>query len=151
MRNSLHEVAIRARLASVMAKLVSVCQRFIATTQPSPTRRQLRSTTKRFFDRRLLSALSRSGANAPFGVWTLRATYGHVDRSGGPVDGQKADQFAIGGVYDLSKRTAFYGTYSYLKNKDGASFTVSPLINVAAGGALDKNSTGFEVGIKHSF
>ena len=92
------------------------------------------------------------GANAPFGVWTLRASYGHVDRSGGLVDGQKADQFAVGGVYDLSKRTAFYGTYSYLKNKDGASFTVSPLINIAAGGALaNENSTGFEVGIKHSF
>ena len=94
------------------------------------------------------------GANAPIGLWTLRASYGSVDRSGGGagIDGQKADQFAIGGVYDLSKRTAFYGTYSYLQNKDNARFTVSPLINTAAGGALaNENSTGFEVGIRHSF
>ena len=91
------------------------------------------------------------GANAPIGLWTLRATYGHVDRSGGPVDGQKGDQFAIGGVYDLSKRTAFYGTYSYLKNKDGGSFTVSPLNNVSTAANVNENSPGFEVGIRHSF
>jgi predicted porin len=33
------------------------------------------------------------------------------------VEGQKADQLAIGAVYGLSKRTAFYGTYSNLNNK----------------------------------
>lgn len=92
------------------------------------------------------------GANAPLGLWTLRATYGSVKRSGGAVDGQKADQIAVGAVYDLSKRTAFYGTYSYLNNKDGARFIVGGLQNVAGGGsAVDANSTGFEVGIKHSF
>ncbi len=93
------------------------------------------------------------GANAPFGLWTLKASYGSVERSGGAVEGQKANQFAVGGVYDLSKRTAFYGTYSYLNNKDGARFTVGGLQNVGAlGGAVaDANSTGFEFGIKHSF
>lgn len=100
------------------------------------------------------------GATAPIGVWTLKASYGEVSRSGNNFngvpfpgfDGQKADQIAIGAVYDLSKRTALYSTYSYLHNKNAAAFTVAPLINVAAGGAQQgANSTGFEVGIKHSF
>ncbi len=31
----------------------------------------------------------------------------------------KADQFALGYAHNLSKRTAVYGTYAYIKNKDG--------------------------------
>ena len=97
------------------------------------------------------------GASAPLGVWTLRASYGSVERSGGTVEGQKADQFAIGAVYDLSKRTAFYSTYSYLQNKNDARFITAPLVggsyNVPGNGGSQPgaNSTGFEVGIKHSF
>ena len=91
-------------------------------------------------------------ATAPFGLWTIRGSYGAVDRTGGVVEGQKADQFAVGAIYDLSKRTAFYGTYSYLHNKNGSSFIVGALQNVADGGArANANSSGFEVGIKHSF
>jgi predicted porin len=33
----------------------------------------------------------------------------------------KADQFALGYVHNLSKRTSVYGTYAYIKNKDGAN------------------------------
>ncbi len=100
------------------------------------------------------------GATAPFGLWTVKASYGEVDRSGNNVngvptpnfDGQKADQFAIGAVYDLSKRTALYSTYSYLHNKGDARFITAPLQNIAAGGAqANANSTGFEIGLKHSF
>jgi len=101
------------------------------------------------------------GGSAPFGLWTFKASYGAVSRSGtgplgGSLEGQKADQFAIGAVYDLSKRTAFYGTYSYLHNDgnngNGTSFTTGALQNVFAGGAVPgQNSTGFEVGIKHAF
>jgi len=96
------------------------------------------------------------GGVAPFGAWNFKASYGQVDRSGhvGALnfEGQKASQFAIGTDYNLSKRTALYGTYSYISNKDGAAFIVGGLQNIAAGGAKpDSNSTGFEVGIKHSF
>lgn len=95
------------------------------------------------------------GAIAPLGVWTLKASYGEVRRSGTtPVDieGQKARQYALGAVYDLSKRTALYGTWSGLDNTGGAKFVVSSLNNVAGGGAAaNADSQGLELGIKHSF
>jgi predicted porin len=96
------------------------------------------------------------GAVAPMGLWNFKGSYGQVNRTGHigalNVDGQKANQFALGADYNLSKRTALYGTYSYLNNSSGAAFTVAPLINWAAGGAqANANSQGFEVGIKHSF
>ena len=97
------------------------------------------------------------GATAPVGVWTFKASYGQASRSGieGAVniDGQKANQFAIGAVYDLSKRTSLYTTWSGINNKDGARFIVAPLQNVGplGGSAPNGNSQGFEMGVKHSF
>jgi len=97
------------------------------------------------------------GATAPLGVWTFKASYGQVSRSGieGAVniEGQRANQFAIGAVYDLSKRTSLYTTWSGINNKDGARFIVAPLQNVGplGGSAANGNSQGLELGIKHSF
>lgn len=95
------------------------------------------------------------GASAPLGQWTLRASYGHVERSGtvpSDVEGQKADQLAIGAVYWLSKRTAFYGTWSSIGNKGGADFVVGSFNNVVGGGAAaNANSQGAEFGVMHSF
>jgi predicted porin len=92
------------------------------------------------------------GAQAPLGLWTFKATYGEVDRSGGPVNNQKASQIAVGAVYDLSKRTALYGTWSGINNKSGASFAVAPLINNPANGsAPNMNSQGLEFGVRHAF
>jgi predicted porin len=92
------------------------------------------------------------GAWVPFGPWTIKGTYGSVDRStdiavaGGDAD---ATQWAIGFTYDLSKRTAFYGTYSTIDN-DGSAYRVSGARNapsVSRGG----DSTGYQFGIRHSF
>ncbi len=95
------------------------------------------------------------GGSMPLGQWTLRASYGHVARSGTSpdnVEGQKADQLAVGVVYWLSKRTALYGTYSTLNNKGGASFIVGSFANVPGGGAVaNGDSQGAEFGLMHSF
>jgi len=97
------------------------------------------------------------GAQAPIGLWTLKATYGQVSRSGTEsfapgFNGQDANQIAVGAVYDVSKRTALYGTWSGINNKSGSRFIVGALQNVAAGGAVaNADSQGFEFGIKHSF
>lgn len=64
----------------------------------------------------------------------------------------KADQFSLGYVHNLSKRTAVYGTYAYLKNKNnGAAFTLG-------GAGLDKPAVdaggkiqAFQVGVRHAF
>jgi predicted porin len=100
------------------------------------------------------------GLQAPMGLWTLKGSYGQVSRKGRVAafpqasgwDGQDAQQVAIGATYDISKRTALYGTYSHISNNDGAAFTVGSLVNVAAGGArANESSQGVEFGIKHSF
>jgi predicted porin len=57
---------------------------------------------------------------APVGPGTVRASYNRYENKS-TVDKGKADQFAVGYVYNLSKRTSVYGTYAYIKNKDGAN------------------------------
>ncbi len=83
------------------------------------------------------------GVTAPVGALTLKASY--VTRK---LDGDKMNnQFAVGAVYDLSKRTSVYTTYSVLKNEEGLGNTVGSTV-ASAGGVKSK---GFEVGVKHSF
>ncbi|MDR2327110.1 MAG: porin [Acidovorax sp.] len=91
------------------------------------------------------------GLSAPVGTaGEVKASYNHYE---GTQFGQaklKADQFALGYVHNLSKRTAVYGTYAYLKNKnkDGKN------LNINLGGATLKDNGaqhGLQVGIRHSF
>jgi predicted porin len=95
------------------------------------------------------------GASAPIGVWTLKASYGQASRSGtypDNVEGQKADQIALGATYSLSTRTLLYGTFSSISNKGGADFVVGSLNNIANGGAApNADSRGAEFGVRHSF
>ena len=85
------------------------------------------------------------GATLPVGGFELRASYQAMSGYEGISD-QEADMFAIGAVYNLSKRTALYATYSAISNTN-TSFTV------ATGGPLTKgnDSSGYEFGIRHSF
>ena len=85
-------------------------------------------------------------ATAPVGAGTVRVSYNRYENELGNVTG-KADQFAIGYVYGLSKRTSVYGTYAYIKNKDGAN-----LYNLGAGGLKTNGSQqGVQVGVSHAF
>lgn len=62
-------------------------------------------------------------------------------------DKAKADQFSLGYVHNLSKRTAVYGTYAYIKNKDG--------MDIELGGDAGLKDNGkqhaVQVGIRHNF
>lgn len=84
------------------------------------------------------------GGSVPFGAFVLRAAYTVTDSD---VANRDASQFAIGAVYNLSKRTALYGTYSMIDNDDGATYTVASGLSAVAG---DKHQ-GVEFGIRHSF
>lgn len=55
-------------------------------------------------------------------------------------------QFAIGYLYNLSKRTAPYVHYAQVKNKGGATFT-----NGGVAPTPNGSTAGFEVGIRHFF
>jgi predicted porin len=84
------------------------------------------------------------GVAAPMGALTLKASY--VARK---LDSAKvAKQTAIGGVYDLSKRTSVYAAYATLDNESGYGMNVG---SAAASDFTGLTSKGFEAGIKHSF
>ncbi|HEY2254816.1 MAG TPA: porin, partial [Variovorax sp.] len=107
------------------------------------------------------------GVTVPIGAGLIRASYSGIKYNNlNPnvffnTTEPSADQFAIGYVYNLSKRTALYATYSYLKDKNGANLTVGgPAfyqglpIGVTAGAAfaaVPKNSQGYDIGIRHAF
>jgi predicted porin len=85
-------------------------------------------------------------ATAPVGPGLVRASYNRYENK---LNGTKlkADQFGLGYVYSLSKRTSVYGTYAYLKNKDGAS-----LYTLGSGGLKSNGSQqGVQVGVSHAF
>lgn len=84
------------------------------------------------------------GALVPVGAGEIRAAYSQykVDALTDP----KIRKIALGYVHNLSKRTAVYATVARLRNSGGAA--------TALGGATtgaDTSSTGFDVGVRHSF
>lgn len=88
------------------------------------------------------------GVVAPVGAGNIKASYTRSDYNPAAGNGD-ANQIAVGYDYNLSKRTAVYGTYSRLTNKNGgSSFGLTP--NAAAQTANGK-STGIEFGVRHSF
>ena len=89
------------------------------------------------------------GLTAPVGPGLVRASYNRYETT--PAGGikAKADQFALGYVYSLSKRTSVYGTYAYIENKDnGKTWKLG-----GTNATLKDNGKqqGFQVGVSHSF
>ena len=68
-----------------------------------------------------------------------------------PASSNDWKKLALGYVYNLSKRTAMYASYARVDN-DGAQ-TKSVANNGLSAGAASPggNSTGYELGIRHSF
>lgn len=86
----------------------------------------------------------------------IRVSYARLeDRSSGSLlnaDGSArssndASQFGVGFVYDLSKRSALYGTYARLSNEGRATYAVSGGVAPTPGGS----SSGLEFGVRHLF
>lgn len=84
------------------------------------------------------------GASMPVGPQEFKAGYSwyKLDSAGNP-EGKK---FALGYVYNLSKRTAVYTTVARVKNSGGAAFA----LNGAVTGA-NQSSSGLDLGLRHSF
>lgn len=77
---------------------------------------------------------------APAG--TVRVSFSSSDNGAGA----KTDKFSLGYVYDMSKRTALYGTFASLSNSGGAAQALNGAATPANG-----SSTGFDLGIRHAF
>lgn len=91
------------------------------------------------------------GASAPVGAaGTVKATYNNYKYSDNATG--KANQFSLGYVHALSKRTALYGTYAYLKNKNGGAFQLNGAADLNANiGTKNGKQQGLQVGVKHAF
>ncbi len=92
------------------------------------------------------------GVVAPVGPGRLRASYNNskIDLAAAPAAADpKVSKFAVGYIYDLSKRTAVYATVASQKNKNGAT----SVLTGPAGSAVAANgrSTGYNIGISHTF
>ena len=92
------------------------------------------------------------------GVWTVgasefKASYARMNQkgsnaAGASIEANDADAFALGYVYNLSKRSALYATASHIANKGRATYAVPGGLSGAAAGS---SSTGYEVGLRHNF
>lgn len=95
------------------------------------------------------------GAVVPMGPGEIHASVVRSDLANSSDD---ATLTALGYVYNLSKRTAAYGTYAHVSNKGAARFSVSGgttpggVGNSSPGGPTPGGkSTGVEFGIRHFF
>jgi predicted porin len=99
--------------------------------------------------------LANIGVQVPLGQGILRASYVRADASGrntagASVENNDANQFAVGYVYNLSKRTALYTTVARVNNKGTASFVVPGGVALPSPNN-GKDSTGVDFGLRHSF
>jgi predicted porin len=88
------------------------------------------------------------GGLIPIGAGEIRLAWAHANVKT-PISAavDDADQFAIGYVHNLSKRTAVYATYARVNNKgNGVAFN-----NGRATTDLGGSTDGFDLGIRHSF
>jgi predicted porin len=96
------------------------------------------------------------GASVPVGPGLIRAAYSAVEYQNSVEPGEdkpRAGKFAIGYVHNLSKRTALYTTVARVTNKNGAALTLGGPGYALIDGALmsPKSSTGYDIGLRHSF
>jgi predicted porin len=88
------------------------------------------------------------GGLIPVGAGEIRLAWAHANVKT-PISAavDDADQFAVGYVHNLSKRTAVYATYARVNNKgQGIAFS-----NGRATTELGGSTDGFDLGIRHSF
>jgi predicted porin len=84
----------------------------------------------------------------PMGAGEIHASYSSGNTN---LANSGSNQFAIGYVYNLSKRTALYTTASFLDNESGARASVAGGSSVTGAPSLGGRSTGFEAGVRHFF
>lgn len=85
------------------------------------------------------------GALVPVGPGELRGTYSQLTTDLGAVE-PKARKYALGYVHNFSKRTAVYTTIARVRNSGGQSIALGGAVTAA-----NTSSTGFDLGVRHSF
>jgi GBP family porin len=83
------------------------------------------------------------GVAVPSGADTFLASY--IRKDDKTALSQDAQQYAVGLLHALSKRTSFYGSYARIKNRRGAGYTVGNNTDIGTGNGA------FNVGVRHTF
>jgi len=97
------------------------------------------------------------GATAPVGPGTVKVSFAQAKFNAAAVaaDGTRNDatHVTLGYDYNLSKRTVVYGVYSRVSNEGAGTFSTNYTGSGATGAAVTPggNSTGFAIGVRHSF
>ena len=88
------------------------------------------------------------GALMPVGAGEIRASYSQSENDFNTATTTEARgrKLALGYVHNLSKRTAVYTTVARIRNNGGAAFALG-----GSSTAANTNSTGFDLGVRHSF
>ena len=84
------------------------------------------------------------GGVAPLGQGALRFSYSRYETNASGTPASK--KYTLGYVYNLSKRSAIYTTAARLSNNGGAAQALN-----GASTAANKNSTGYDFGLRHVF
>lgn len=84
------------------------------------------------------------GALVPVGPGEVRVAYSRygTDAAGDPT----AKKIALGYVHNLSKRTAVYASWARLRNSGGAAAALNGAVTAA-----NESSSGYDLGVRHSF
>lgn len=82
------------------------------------------------------------GVGVKAGTGTVLASYIRKDDK---QNNQDANQYGIGYLYPLSKRTTAYAMYGHMSNKNGAGYTIG---NNTEAGSGDK---AYNLGVRHTF
>jgi predicted porin len=85
------------------------------------------------------------GALVPMGAGEVRASFSQFTTDLGATE-PRARKLALGYVHNLSKRTAVYTTVARVRNSGGQSISLG-----GATTAVNQSSTGFDLGVRHSF
>jgi predicted porin len=91
------------------------------------------------------------GALVPVGAGEIRAAYSEYrfDLNVAGLADPRARKLALGYVHNLSKRTALYATVARVRNNNGAAVAIGG--SAIGAGLASSNSTGLDLGIRHSF
>jgi predicted porin len=86
------------------------------------------------------------GGLIPVGPGEIRVAFSRYTADLGAGPDPRTNKIALGYVHNLSKRTAVYATVARVSNRNGASSFLN-----GATGTAGVNSSGFDLGIRHSF
>jgi predicted porin len=96
------------------------------------------------------STIWQLGGVIPMGPGEIHVAY-DVTKGSGDLKDSGAKMFAATYLYNLSPRTALYGTFAHLKNNTFGNFSLGAGVAGPQGSLYNKSSTGYEFGVRHFF